>query len=440
MLGAVSPGDWEYEVAVVGAGPAGSVLASLLGLAGRSVVVLERDHHPRHHVGESLTPASNFIWERIGFLEKMERAGFTHKPGAAWTAPRSPVGRCARIWLNEFPAPGNPRPYTFQIEREVFDEMLARHARECGAEVREGVRVEEVLMRDGRAVGVRAEDESGRSEEIRARVVVDASGRRCLLATQLGLRTNDPAFSQFAVYSWFENVKPPPPDTDGMILLHFLDLQRAWAWQIPLRDGRWSVGFVTDRRDFKKSGTSIEDWAAGLVHRNVSLEHNLSEAVRVQPWRTEADYSYKISQVAGPGWLLVGDALRFVDPVFSTGVDVASYSAQYAFEAIEAVLAGAGEAATFASFERTVLDGVDAWYDIISLFYRIQNLFTFLALRPETRKAVVRILQGNPYDADALRRAREMIELMERSYERVMANPRSLLRPGALAALASAGR
>src|SRR5215472_13252378 len=149
--------------------------------------------------------------------------------------------------------------------------MLADHARECGAEVREGVRVEEVLMRDGRAVGVRAQDESGRSEEVRARVVVDASGRRCLLATQLGLRTNDPAFSQFAVYSWFQNVKPPPPDTEGMILLHFLDLERAWAWQIPLRSGTWSVGFVTDRRDFKKSGTSIEDWAAGLMHRNATL-------------------------------------------------------------------------------------------------------------------------------------------------------------------------
>jgi flavin-dependent dehydrogenase len=434
MLGAVSPGGGAgYEVVVIGAGPAGSVLASLLGLAGRSVLVLERGHHPRHHVGESLTPSSNFIWERIGFLEKMEREGFVHKPGAAWTAPRAPVGRCAKLWLNEFPIPGNPRPYTFQIEREVFDDMLARHARECGAEVREGVRVEEVLMRDGRAVGVRTLDEDGRSEEIAAGLVADASGRRCLLATQLGLRSNDPTFSQFAVYSWFRNVKPPPPGTDGMILLHFLDLERAWAWQIPLRGGKWSVGFVTDRRDFKKSGTTTEDWVERLMHRNATLEHYLSEAERVQPWRIEADYSYKVSQLAGPGWLLVGDALRFVDPVFSTGVDVASYSAQYAFEAIEAVLGGADETATFGGYERTMLDGVDAWYGIISLFYRIQNLFTFLALRRETREAVVRILQGNPYDATSLRRAREMIELMERSYERVMANPRSLLRPGALA-------
>jgi 1H-pyrrole-2-carbonyl-[peptidyl-carrier protein] chlorinase len=228
-------------------------------------------------------------------------------------------------------------------------------------------------------------------------------------------------------------VKPPPPGAEGLIFLHFLDLERAWAWQIPLRGGYWSIGFVTDRRDFRKSGTTTEDWAAGLVHRNATLEHNLGEARRTRPWRTEADYSYKISQVAGPGWLLVGDALRFVDPVFSTGVDVASYSAQFAFEAIEAVLGGAGEQATFARYERTVLDGVDAWYGIISLFYRIQNLFTFLALRPETREAVVRILQGNPYDAASLQRAREMIGLMERSYERVMANPRSLLRPGALA-------
>jgi FADH2 O2-dependent halogenase len=435
MLGAVSGRQRAggHEVVVIGAGPAGSVLGALLGRAGRSVLVLERDHHPRDHVGESLTPSSNFIWERIGFLEKMERAGFVHKPGAAWTAPRAPVGRCAKIWLNDFPAPGNPRPYTFQIERDVFDDMLARHAQECGADLRQGVRVETVLMEDGRAVGVRTRDGAGRSEDVHAPIVVDASGRRCLLASQLGLRTNDPSFSQFAVYSWFRNVEPPPPGTEGMILLHFLDIERAWAWQIPLRGGHWSVGFVTDRRDFRKSGTTTEDWAAGLVHRNASLEHNLRHAERTRSWRVEADYSYKISQLAGPGWLLVGDALRFVDPVFSTGVDVATHSAVFAFDAIEAVLGGADEHEAFAHYERTVVGGVDVWYDLISLFYQLQNLFTFFALRTETREKVVRILQGNPYDPVAQQRAREMIDLMRTSHARIRHDPRSLLRPGALA-------
>src|SRR5204863_7257202 len=125
-----------------------------------------------------------------------------------------------------------------------------------------GVRVETVLMRDGRAIGVRARDEAGASEEIHAPVVVDASGRRCQLATQLGLRTNDPDFSQFAAYSWFRNVKPPPPGTEGLILLHFPDMERAGASPPPLRLGHCSVAVVTARRAFRRSRPSTAAGAA----------------------------------------------------------------------------------------------------------------------------------------------------------------------------------
>jgi FADH2 O2-dependent halogenase len=295
------------------------------------------------------------------------------------------------------------------------------------------VRVEEVLMQEGRAVGVRA-TASGWRQDISSRFVVDASGRRCLLATQLGLKANDPEFSQFAIYSWFENVEPAPPGTEGMLFLHFLGLERAWAWQIPLRHGIWSVGFVTDRADFKKAGTSEDGFAAQLVQRNANLSHNLRDARRVRPWRTEGDYSYRISQVAGRGWLLVGDALRFVDPIFSTGVDVAAYSALHANEAIKAVLTGGDENAALASYEHTVGDGVEAWYELIRLFYRLQNLFTYFAVRRNTREEVVRILQGNLYDPLALARAREMIDLMQSAYARVTRDSNNLLRPGALTA------
>jgi 1H-pyrrole-2-carbonyl-[peptidyl-carrier protein] chlorinase len=420
------------DVLVIGGGPAGSVLGSLLARAGRSVVIVERDHHPRDHVGESLTPSSNFVWKRIGFLDKMEAAGFVHKPGSAWTAPRAPVGKFVSIRLNEFPMPGAPLPYTFNIERDVFDAMLLSHAQEQGASVRQGVRAEQVLMRDGRATGARVRTEDGRVEDVGARFVVDASGRRCLLASQLGLRASDPFFSQFAVWTWFRGAEPLAPGTEGMILLHFLDMERAWAWQIPLRDGVWSVGFVTDRDDFRKAGTSTDEWVAALTRRNATLRHNMRHAEQLRPWRLEADYSYRISRLSGPGWLLIGDALRFVDPVFSTGVDVATYSAMHAFEAVDAVLNGAGEAEAFARYEHTVVDGVDAWYDLIRLFYELQNLFTYYVLRKDTREKVVRIVQGNPYDPVALERAREMIALMRGARDRALADPRSLLRPGAI--------
>src|SRR5262249_203194 len=144
-------------------------------------------------------------------------------------------------------------------------------------------------------------------------------------------------------------------------------------------------------------------------------------------------YSYSINKLAGKGWLLAGDALRFVDPIFSTGVDVATYSAQYAYEAIDAVLKGEDEECELQKFERRVSDGVQAWYDLIALFYKLQNLFTYFAVNKQYRENVVRILQGNLYQPEMLQRARDMIAIMDETYERIMANPSNLLRPWALA-------
>jgi flavin-dependent dehydrogenase len=421
-----------FDVIIIGGGPSGSVLASLLAQQGRSCLVLERDIHPRPHVGESLTPSSTPIFRRIGFLQKMEDAGFVHKPGACWTAPAPPIGRFVSIRLGEFPLPGATQLYTYNVERDEFDTLLLRHAHELGATVLQGVSVQRVLFEDDRAVGVHARVTDGWTRDIYARVIVDASGRRCVLANQLGLKQKDPGFDQFGIYSWFKGVEPNPAGYDGYFFAHFLGLERAWAWQIPLRNGVFSIGMVTEKAQFKRADVSEEEYFASLVKRNATLAHAMRNAERIRPWWLEGDYSYKISKRAGPGWLLIGDAQRFIDPVFSTGVDVATYSATFAFDAIESVLAGGDEAGVFQSYERTVNDGVEAWYELISLFYKLQNLFTLFAVRRSSREKVIRILQGNLYVPDSLARAREMIGLMEAAYQRVMNQPSSLLRPGAL--------
>ena len=425
-----SPG---YDVIVIGGGPSGAVTACMLAQAGWRTLILERDIHPREHIGESLNPATNIIWERIGFRPLMERAGFVHKPGATWTAPRTPPGRYLAIRLNEVPCPGAPAPHhTYNVERDVFDAMLLRHAHEEGAEVLQGLKAGEVLFEDGRAVGVRAIAADGWERELRSRYVVDASGRRCLLANQLGLKRKDPAFNQFAVHSWFTGVKPPPPGTEGMILLHFLDLERSWAWQIPLRNGVTSVGVVTEKADFQGASGEIDRFFSRMLSENNSLRHHLDGAVRTHPLRVEADYSYKISRFAGPGWVMVGDAVRFVDPVFSTGMDVAVFSAEHCFEALDAALRGADERTQLERYEGLVSDGIEVWYELISLFYRLRNLFTFYAVKPATRKRVVSVLQGNPYRPETQQRARELISLLEESHARVSASPGHLLSPGGM--------
>jgi FADH2 O2-dependent halogenase len=429
----LNDGRPDFDVAIIGGGPAGATIGSLLGMGGHRALILEKDIHPRDHVGESITPSTNPIFERIGFLDKIEDAGFVHKPGACWTAPRGAIGRFVSLRLGEFPPPGAKQFYTYNVERDVFDTMLLRHAQEKGAKVLQGVKATRVLFDGDRAVGVRAEVIDGWERDISARFVVDASGRRALIPTQLKMKRKDREFNQFCIYSWFKEVQPNPPGYEGMLFLYFLDLPNSWAWVIPLRNGVSSVGVVTDKRDFQKSGRTHEEFFETLIGLNRNLKWVMRDAQRIRPWWIEADYSYDAERMVGPGWLLVGDSLRFVDPVFSTGVDVAMYSANYAFEAIDAILKGEQEeGSAFKEYEQRVGEGVQAWYDLISIFYKLRNLFTSYAIRKRFREQVVRILQGNLYIPESLQRAREMITLMEESFEKITADPDNLLAPGAM--------
>jgi len=422
----------DADVIIVGGGPAGAALGTLLARDGPKVLIIEKDVHPRDHVGESLVPSTSLVFDRLGFLEKMDDAGFVHKPGTGWNAPRSHPWMFIDIHLFEYPLPGTPRPYTYSVERDVLDTMLLRHAHENRVKVVQGVNVKKVLFEQGRAVGVRASVTDGWERDLYAKVIVDASGRRCFLAGQLGLKKKDPNFNQFCVYSWFRGVKPSPEKYRGFTLFYFLGLNKCWAWNIPLRNGVTSMGVVVDKRDFQVSGRSEEEFFFSLVRRSRGFTHVMEEAERIRPWWIEADYSYKIDRYSGPGWLLIGDALRFVDPVFSSGVDVALFSALYAYEAITKAWKSGEEGPAFAAYERRVGSGVDIWYELIDTFYQLQTLVSRFVTNPRYREMIIRTLQGNPYDPDTQARARSLLEDMKKTFEKVMADPDNLLRPYAM--------
>jgi FADH2 O2-dependent halogenase len=422
----------DADVIIVGGGPAGSALGALLAMDGHRTLIIEKDIHPRDHVGESLVPSTNLVFDRIGFLDKMNEEGFTHKPGAAWTGPRSPLWKFVEVWLFEYPIAGGPQPYTYNVERDAMDTLLLRHAHDKGAKVLQGVKVKQVLFEEGRAVGVRAHVADGWERDLYAKYVVDASGRRCLIANQLKMRHHDPSFNQFCIYSWFENVKQAPERLEGFSLFYFIGMNQAWAWQFPLRAGKTTVGVVLDKEDFQRSGQSHEEFFYSLVQKNDTLRDAMKDAKRIRPFWIEGDYSYTIDRFAGPGWLLAGDALRFVDPIFSSGVDVALFSALHSYETLTEVMRTGREASAFEAYHRRVETGADIWYDMISMFYKIQNLITKFVTSPRHRESFVRALQGNPYVLGAQERSRALLAEMQESYERVMATPGSLLRPWAM--------
>src|SRR5438552_6268783 len=202
----MSDDQFDADVIIIGGGPAGATLGTLLGQNGRDVLIIEKDIHPRDHVGESLVPSTNLVFHRIGFLDKLDDAGFIHKPGTGWNGPRSPVWKFVEIPLFEVPIEGNPQPYTYHVERDAMDTLLLRHAKDNGARVLQGVKVTDVLFEDGRAVGVRAQVSDGWERDLRAKVVVDASGRRCFMAKKLKYMHKDRSFNQFCVYTCVTNV------------------------------------------------------------------------------------------------------------------------------------------------------------------------------------------------------------------------------------------
>jgi len=390
----------DASVIVIGGGPAGSILASYLGGAGIEQILLDRALHPRRHVGESLVCSTTRVFGEIAFLDALEQGGFVHKRGAVFTLDEG--RREVALPFRAMPELGIGQEHTYHVDRARFDELLLAHAAGRGAAIRQGAEVERVELGAG-APCVRV---AGSDVPLRARIVADASGRAALLGRQLHTRRSDPRLNQIAVHGWFRGVDRGPGETADWIHIHVLAAPRAWAWQIPISAEVTSVGVVCEGRAGLARDDSAERFLSRAISAHPLLAARMAKAEALHPLQVEGSQSYFGERLAGSGWIVVGDAAQFVDPVFSSGVSVAAESARLAAQAIRDALADPTHAAErFAEYDQTVRRGGEVWRELILLFYRMPSLFLGLLEDSATRPVLQALLQGRVFesrDADAL--------------------------------------
>lgn len=418
----------KTSVAIIGGGPAGSTMASYLAMAGVDCVVFESAEFPRPHVGESLVPATTPVLDEIGVLSQIEDGGFPKKYGAAWTSHSSveasgnafdhPLG-VADIAFVEREQAGVHQDHTYHVDRARFDKILLDHAGTLGADVRERHRVLRVECgADQNTVTYR---NSSGTHELQAQVIVDASGRSTLVGRGEGLKQPDPYFNQYAIHTWFEDLDraalASTPEKVDFIYIHFLPEEDTWVWQIPITDTVTSIGVVTQRARVPSASHDREQFFWDMLETRPELYRELRRASQVRELKTEGDYSYSMSDVAGDGYVLIGDAARFVDPIFSSGVSVALNSARIAStDVISAVRAGDASSDRFDEYRKVIRRGVKNWYEFISLYYRLNVMFTVFVNDPEYRLDILKMLQGDVYDTDeprALAAMRETVKVVE---------------------------
>lgn len=409
----------DYDLVVMGGGPAGAVTAALVAQAGHRTALFERAPQPAFKVGESLMPATYWTLQRLDLLDKMRQSANPVKGSVQFF---SADGRAATPFYFEDHDP-HESSRTWQVLRSDFDGMLLDRAAECGAEVRFGHAVQEILFEDDQAVGVRISDGNGSATDVSARVVVDATGQRAVIARQLAILEPEPCLQHTAFYTHFAGARLDTGRDAGATLIYHTESERSWFWFIPLPDERVSVGVVGSVEHLIRGRQSDPQRVfEEELQKCAALQPRIEPARQLLPMKAIKDYSYSVDRVAGHGWVAVGDAAGFIDPIYSTGVFLALKSGEMAADALCAALDENDVSGDkLGAFESDLRQGMHAMSQLVFAFYTPSFSFgKFLKAHPDCRGQLVDLLMGNvfrrPVD-DLLRALQEELAPRESTQE-----------------------
>jgi flavin-dependent dehydrogenase len=383
----------EYDVIVIGGGPAGSTVSTLLAQRGVRVGLFEREHFPRFHIGESLIPETYWVLKRLNMLPKMQRSHFVKKYSVQFV--NSSGRQSAPFYFHD------NKPHecsqTWQVLRSEFDQMMLENAREHGVDAHEGVHVLEVRFDGQRATGVKIKDVDGSFREIQASVVVDASGQAALLQNRFRLRVWDPVLNKGAIWSYWKGAYRDTGRDEGATMVLQTNNRSGWFWYIPQHDDMVSVGVVAPfDYMFKGRGSNPEKTFYDEVQRCPAVKKRIEGGTRATGFFVTRDYSYRSTRVAGDGWVLVGDAFGFLDPLYSSGVLLALKSGELAADAIaEGLAAGDTSETQLGRWGDAFNRGVDRMRRLVCEYYDGFSFGAFVRQHPDLRNTITDLLIGD---------------------------------------------
>jgi flavin-dependent dehydrogenase len=380
------------DVVVVGGGPAGSTVSTLASQRGLKVRLYEREKFPRFHIGESLIPETYWVFRRLNMLEKMRASPFVKKFSVQFINAAGKESAPFYFWDNK----PHECSQTWQVIRSRFDQMMLENARDHGVGVIQPARVMEVLFDGDRAVGVRVQMDDGSQQTVHARVVVDASGQSTMLQNRFKLRLWDPVLNKGAIWTYWRGAYRDRGKDEGATLVIQTTNKNGWWWYIPQHDDTVSLGVVAPFDDLFKGRGGHEQVYQEEVAACPAVQKRIAGAERLTGYFATKDYSYRSKQVAGDGWVLVGDAFGFLDPLYSSGVLLALKSGELAADAIADGLAkGDTSAAQLGRWGDAFNKGVDRMRRLVCEYYDGFSFGRFIKEYPHLRGKITDLLIGD---------------------------------------------